>query len=725
MKKRVLSVFLILCLLLAAMPFSAFAADEVTAQWKNFRNSDGNMAITEAATPIAASSTELKWTLKADAVGGWPTISPQLIVDGYMITSLNQELCKVDLETGTIVDKVTMGAMPDYGNTPMTFGEGLIYVPLGNGTVEAYDAKTLTKEWAYSDALGGQSQSPITYADGYIYTGFWVGKTSDANYVCLDAKTGQLQWSYTVKGGFYWAGSVEVGDFVVVGTDDGTTDATGTARLLAFKKTYGEQETIAPMDTLDLIGCDDVHSSIAYGNGSLYFTTTAGYLCLAVINPDTGEFTTFKKVDHGASSTSTPIVYSNEVYFGVNDGAAGSYFVAANAATLEEEYKVEMKAYPQCSFLLSTAYDDGLYFYGTYNSLPGGITLIKADPENNTAEATEVYTPEEANQQYCISSIICDSEGTLYYKNDSGNIFAVGSTEQSGGNQDEEDMEDEEGNLDTDSIEVYVSIAKDGQFVKGADDEETMVANAKVNAKDRNADGKVNVDEVLAATHETYHPDKLGGYASATGQYGLGITKLWGDTSGAYGYYNNDASCWSLDDEVKDGDYVKAYIYKDQTTWSDKYTTFEEEEYSVKEGETTTVKLMGAGYDENWNMVFTPYEGAKISVNGEATDYVTDAKGQVTLTFDKAGTYKVVAYYDGASSAARTAGNAVIVPSVCTVTVTENGAVTPDIDKTDTDSAVTDTPKTGDSANIQVWIGLMVLMAAVAAGVYGRNKREE
>ena len=244
-----------------------------------------------------------------------------------------------------------------------------------------------------------------------------------------------------------------------------------------------------------------------------------------------------------------------------------------------------------------------------------------------------------------------------------------------------------------------------------------MVANAKVSAKDLNADGKVNVDEVLAATHETYHPEKLGGYASATGQYGLGITKLWGDTSGAYGYYNNDASCWSLDDEVKEGDYVKAYIYKDQTTWSDKYTTFEEEEYSVKEGETTTVKLMGAGYDENWNTVFTPYEGAKISVNGEATDYVTDAKGQVTLTFDKAGTYQVVA----------SDADIPLVPSVCTVVVTAktDTPLEPGTDNTNTDSAGTDTPKTGDSANIQVWIGLMVLMAAVATGVYGRNKREE
>ena len=34
--------------------------------------------------------------------------------------------------------------------------------------------------------------------------------------------------------------------------------------------------------------------------------------------------------------------------------------------------------------------------------------------------------PDEENGEYCISTITSDSEGNLYYKNDSGNIFAVG-----------------------------------------------------------------------------------------------------------------------------------------------------------------------------------------------------------------------------------------------------------------------------------------------------------
>ena len=54
--------------------------------------------------------------------------------------------------------------------------------------------------------------------------------------------------------------------------------------------------------------------------------------------------------------------------------------------------------------------------------------MIKVKPESTTSEEAELIELYDASgfEQYCISSIICDKEGTLYYKNDSGNVFAVG-----------------------------------------------------------------------------------------------------------------------------------------------------------------------------------------------------------------------------------------------------------------------------------------------------------
>ena len=46
-----------------------------------------------------------------------------------------------------------------------------------------------------------------------------------------------------------------------------------------------------------------------------------------------------------------------------------------------------------------------------------------------TPDVEEIFIPEKARQQYCITSIICDENGTLYYKNDSACVMAVASSE--------------------------------------------------------------------------------------------------------------------------------------------------------------------------------------------------------------------------------------------------------------------------------------------------------
>ncbi len=53
---------------------------------------------------------------------------------------------------------------------------------------------------------------------------------------------------------------------------------------------------------------------------------------------------------------------------------------------------------------------------------------LKADAKTaDEVEKVEIYDA-AGYSQYCISSVICGTDGTLYYKNDSGNILAVGKT---------------------------------------------------------------------------------------------------------------------------------------------------------------------------------------------------------------------------------------------------------------------------------------------------------
>ena len=79
----------------------------------------------------------------------------------------------------------------------------------------------------------------------------------------------------------------------------------------------------------------------------------------------------------------------------------------------------EIKSAP----LVSTGYNGSVYAYFTCNNYPGGIYSIKLGSDQKDADI--IFTPDEDSQNYCMASIICDENGTLYYTNDSGKLFSV------------------------------------------------------------------------------------------------------------------------------------------------------------------------------------------------------------------------------------------------------------------------------------------------------------
>lgn len=173
-----------------------------------------------------------------------------------------------------------------------------------------------------------------------------------------------------------------------------------------------------------------------------------------------------------------------------------------------------------------------------------------------------------------------------------------------------------------------------------------------------------NIDDALKAAHDAkYEGGSDKGYASATGDYGLYITKLWGDTSGAFGYTVNNKMSSGLSDKVSAGDSVVAYIYSDATAYSDKYTYFDKNSVTVKANEEVTLTLSGLGYDENWQTVVSPLADATITVDGEKTEYKTDSNGKVTISLKGGKTYTVSASAD-----------TLIVPPICLVTVEKSGS---------------------------------------------------
>jgi hypothetical protein len=187
---------------------------------------------------------------------------------------------------------------------------------------------------------------------------------------------------------------------------------------------------------------------------------------------------------------------------------------------------------------------------------------------------------------------------------------------------------------------------------------EIVAPSVPVMVSDLNGDGMFDVDEVLTCAHDQLYPGGAeAGYASSVGDWGLGIDMLWGDTSYAFGYYVDNNMAMSAADPVNAGGSLVAYVYADKETYSDVYSYFDVTDAVAANG-TLTLTLSAIGFDENWSPVAVPCGGATITIDGVATEYVTDENGQVTLTFDEAGSYLISAVSD----------EAIMVPAICKVT---------------------------------------------------------
>ncbi len=428
-------------------------------EWSNFRGNENNNAVTNAKLPTSADETSLIW---ASEIGtGWDAPSQPIIVEDYLITYSAKRLIKLNKKTGEIVAESTMAESPSYSLEPPVYANGMIFVALSKGTVQAFDVSSLNSLWIYKDELGGQPNSPITVKNGYLYTGFWTSETENANYICLDvtdenksenAEEKLADWTYTQKGGFYFAGSYACNKFVTVGTADGETGCTSqTSNLITFNPENGEI-----IDKLsDLNG--DICSTIAYDNETnrCYFTSKNGSFYSVSID-ENGKIASddVKEIKLSGQTTSTPALADGRAYIGVcgtstyKEGS-GHHIAVIDLEKFEIAYKVYTDGYVQSSGLITTAYKDKdgyNYIYFTENKSGASIFVIKdkksvtntvdgvsktynIDGENVTLNncAPTLFTPVNEQANYCTGSLVCDNEGTIYFKNDSCFLMALGS----------------------------------------------------------------------------------------------------------------------------------------------------------------------------------------------------------------------------------------------------------------------------------------------------------
>lgn len=414
--KKVISFLLALIILFSAASVVSFAV------------SQAQTTLTSAQT--VTDSAKLKFSKKFGANHkGAPT--PPIVVGDTLLLVSGVKLYKLNAKTGEEIASVKLQGSTIYAVVSPLYADGKVFVQLDSGIVQAVDYETMKSLWVYTDPLGGQALCPITYDNGYVYTGFWNDETEYANYVCLSTKdentkketeAKKAKWTYKSLGGYYWVGCAVSKNFVVFGKDDGKKGSEGSSKIVSLDKTNGKL-----VSSLSVKG--DIRSSVTYSTAtkSYYVSSKAGYVYKFSMNSSSGKLSSLKTYTCSGPVTATPVVHNSRLYIGCQSKNGGEFLVL-DASTMKKIYSSDMPGYPQATVLVSNGYekDSGkTYIYSTYNNKPGGIILFEDSAEQTTAKKTTLFTPSDEMSQYCISTISASSDGTLYYKNDSGYIFAV------------------------------------------------------------------------------------------------------------------------------------------------------------------------------------------------------------------------------------------------------------------------------------------------------------
>lgn len=404
--------------------------------WSGFTSAD---KVTEV--PVPTKDAEAKWVATLKSSSEWNTsVSDPLLVGDYVYIAVGSKLYKKNVDTGETVEGGEAALVSAIDSTSrMVYTDGLILVPLSSGRLQALTVDTLTTKWV-TDALprgtqgNQQSLSSVTVRDGYAYFG-----SADADWsnsyggylLCVRLTDGQVMWNKANGNsvGYYWSGMVFTGSYGVIADDSGTVSVIDPA-------------TGDVVSTLKV--ADRVRSTVVADGSTLYVASNDGVLHKLAVAAD-GTLSEVSSVKFGASSTSTPVLANGKIVVGgttegfFKGGYQGKYeyhygqIAVIDAATMTVENTV-CKA--DGSYIRQYGYDAGgdvksqpivsvqdgqTYVYFTSNNNPGGIYRYRVGDE----EAELLYTPDTANQNYCMSSISVGSDGSLYYTNDSGKLFAI------------------------------------------------------------------------------------------------------------------------------------------------------------------------------------------------------------------------------------------------------------------------------------------------------------
>lgn len=341
-------------------------------------------------------------------------------------------LHRLNAKTGEETTSLQLFSAIDSTCRPV-YTDGVIVVPLANGRLQGISATEMKTLWVSNAiAAGDMNMSTVTAANGMVFT----GTTSNWNatkgtFFGINAITGDCVWANKSEdAGYYWAGACKVGNVLVYGDNAGWLKAV-------------EPATGKVVSQLKLSSA--IRSTVVSNEAgtTAYMTTNDGTLHVLSVAID-GSLSEQNVVldSTKALCTSTPTLFEGNLYVGGGVYGSKGYFSVIDASTLQVKSTIEVPYYVQSTPLVAKAVDGKTYAYFTCNGAETDENKIPTNGggawvyclETNTATKLFEATGDIAN--WCTKSIVMGADGTLYWTNDSGTLFALANAASSSNGND-------------------------------------------------------------------------------------------------------------------------------------------------------------------------------------------------------------------------------------------------------------------------------------------------
>lgn len=413
MNKKSLGLALVTMMVLSLLATGASAADWPTFQQNNYNNGVISENVDSTPEPV--------WNETPTSSGwlGWES-APIIANDTVYNVFCNGSVFAYELADGDLVwQNSNVGGGGSFELAVPAYDNDSLFVALSAGNsststgVHALNAINGNVIWSNTSSTYFPSNHQFNtgvkydYGEDAIYLGSVhmadSSNSDEGNFYCVDADTGVVKWTYENGDcGYYWATPAIIGDYVVVGDDDGV--------IRSFDKSTGtEVENVTTSD-------GSIRSAIVYdGSGYIYFTTTGGSVFKYSFNSATGDIgdTATESDDGNGRMTTSPAVTDSHVFVGTDGGDLICF-----DTSLTEEDRVAVDAQVKASPVVTTG--------GTYNQVyvttNGGKASCTLFDKTSGEHPTRNYYNEFGPSEYTLQGVAI-VDGYIVYGNDAKRLM--------------------------------------------------------------------------------------------------------------------------------------------------------------------------------------------------------------------------------------------------------------------------------------------------------------